>query len=115
MCAATQFVEHGSSVSQAAHAHGVPYTTLYDRIVGNVTSCQESSQSNSSVIQGVTPPEHGGALNFISKYLIQYVPTKKTVNTGKRATGARVFTSDEYAKIIKRKKKGTRRERSKED
>ena len=53
-----------------------------------LTSCQESSQSNSSVIQGVTPPEHDGELNYISKYLIQYVPTKKTVNTGKRATGA---------------------------
>ena len=36
MCAAIQSVEDGSSVSQAARAHGVPYTTLYDRIVGNV-------------------------------------------------------------------------------
>ena len=36
MCAAIQSVEDGSSVFQAAHAHGVPYTMLYDRIVGNV-------------------------------------------------------------------------------
>ena len=36
MCATIQSVEDGSSVSQAARAHGVPYTTLYDRIVGNV-------------------------------------------------------------------------------
>ena len=36
MCAVIQSVKDGSSVSQAARAHGVPYTTLYDRIVGNV-------------------------------------------------------------------------------
>ena len=36
MCAAIKSVKDGSSVSQAARAHGVPYTTLYDRIVGNV-------------------------------------------------------------------------------
>ena len=36
MCAAIQSVEDGSSVSQAAHAHGVSYTTLYDRIFGDV-------------------------------------------------------------------------------
>ena len=37
-----------------------------------LTSCQESSQSNSSgVIQSVTPPEHDGELNYISKYLIR--------------------------------------------
>ena len=35
MCAAIQSVEDGSSVSQAARAHGVPYTTIYDRIVGS--------------------------------------------------------------------------------
>ena len=35
MCAAIQSVEDGSSISQAAHAHGVPYTILYDRIVGS--------------------------------------------------------------------------------
>ena len=38
----------------------------------------------------VVPPEHGGDMN----YLIQYVSTKKKVDTGKRATGARVLTSD---------------------
>ena len=36
MCAAIQSVEDGSSISQAVHAHAVPYTMLYDRIVGNV-------------------------------------------------------------------------------
>ena len=115
MCAAIQSVEDGSSVSQAARAHGVPYTTLYDRIAGNVTSCQESSQSNSSVIQSVTPPEHDGELNFISKCLIQYVPTKKTVNTGKCATGARVLTSDECAKIIFEKEEKKRREQEEKE
>ena len=71
------------------------------------TSCQES-QLNSNLLQGVTPPEHDGELNYISKYLIQYVPTKKTVNNGKCATGARVLTSDECAKIIfeREEKKG---------
>ena len=81
-----------------------------------LTSCQESSQSNSSVIQGVTPPEHDGELNYISKYLIQYVPTKKTVNTGKRATGARVLTSDKCARIIfeKEEKKEGNKKRKKQ-
>ena len=41
MCAAIQIVEDGSSVSQVACAHGVPYTTLYDRMVGNVTCAME--------------------------------------------------------------------------
>ena len=36
----------------------------------------------SRAIHGVTPPEHEGELSYISKYLIQYVPTKKTVDTG---------------------------------
>ena len=57
MCAAIQAVEDGSSVSQAAHAHGVPYMTLYDRMVGNVchgtnpgprpylTTCKENDLS----------------------------------------------------------------------
>ena len=47
---------------------------------------------------------------------MQYVPTKKTVTTGKRATDARTLTSDEYVRIIFEKitKKGIRRERNKE-
>ena len=67
------------------------------------------SQLISNVIHGVTPE---GELNYISKYLIQYVPTKKKVDTGKRAIGAR---GHECAKIIlkkKRKKKGTGRKGS---
>ena len=57
MRAAIQAVEDGSSVSQAARTHRVPYTTLYDRMVGNVchgtnpgprpylTTCKESDLS----------------------------------------------------------------------
>ena len=41
MSEAIQSVEDGSSVFQATRAHGVPYTTLYDRIVGNV--CHETN------------------------------------------------------------------------
>ena len=52
------------------------------------TPCLRPSQLNSRAICGVTSPEHEGELNYISKFLIQYVPTKKTVDTGKRATGA---------------------------
>ena len=67
----------------------------------NESSCPGPSQLKSNVIiHGVTPPEHEGELNYISKYLIQYIPTKKKVDTGKHATGARVLTSDECAKLI---------------
>ena len=91
----------------------------------NVTPCfiekenglSESCSSGliSSVVNGVASPEHEGEVNYISKYLIQYVPTKKKVDTGKRATGARVLTSDECAKIIfekEEKKKGAGRKGS---
>ena len=59
----------------------------------------------------IKPPEYEGELNYISKYLIQYVPVKKVQKASKHATGARVLTSDECAKSIfeqdekKRKKK----------
>ena len=79
-----------------------------------LTSCQES-QLNSSVLQGVTPPEHDGELNYISKYLIQYVPTKKTVNNGKHATGARVHTSNECAKIIFESEEKKRKEQEEKE
>ena len=79
-----------------------------------LTSCQES-QLNSSVLQGVTSPEHDGELNYISKYLIQYVPTKKTVNNGKRTTGARVLTSDECAKIIFEREEKKRKEQEEKE
>ena len=71
------------------------------------------SQFISNVIHGVTLPEHEGELNYISKYLIQYVPTKKKVDTGKRATGATVLTSDECAKIILKKEEKKERNRKK--
>ena len=53
-----------------------------------------------SAIQNVLPPEHEGELNYISKYLVQYVPVKKPPPTGQRAAGARVLTSEECAQII---------------
>ena len=55
-----------------------------------------------SVTPAVPIPEHEGELRYISKYLIQYVPIKqkKISSTGKRATGARVLTSDECAQIL---------------
>ena len=36
ICLAMKAVTEGSSISQAAHTHGVPYTTLYDRMSGKV-------------------------------------------------------------------------------
>jgi len=78
-----------------------------------LTCCPGPSQITSRVTPAIPPPEHEGELNYISKYLIHYVPTKK-VNTGKCATGARVLTSDEYAKLIfdqEEKKEKNRRKR----
>ena len=43
MCAAIQAVLDGFSVTQAARAHEVPYTTLYDRVVGDVVGDQEGA------------------------------------------------------------------------
>ena len=73
------------------------------------------SQLKSSVVNDVAPPEHEGELNYISKYLIQYVPAKKKVDTGKRATGARVLTSDECAKIIFEKEDRKRKEQEEKE
>ena len=85
-------LEHSMSITPCLIAKDQESSTS-----GNdLTSCPEPSHITSSVTQSITPPEHKGQLNYISKYLIQYVPTKK-VNTGKRA---RVLTSDECAKII---------------
>ena len=88
----------------------------------NVTPCfiekenglSESCSSGliSSIVNGVAPPEHEDEVNYISKYLIQYVPTKKKVDTGKRATGARVLTSDECARKRRKKEKGAGRKGS---
>ena len=73
------------------------------------------SQLKSSVVNDVAPPEHEGELNYISKYLIQYVPAKKKVDTGKRATGARVLTIDECAKIIFEKEDRKRKEQEEKE
>ena len=59
----------------------------------------------------IEPPEHEGELNYISKYLIQYVPVKKVQKASKRATGVRVLTSDECAKSIFEQDKKRRREK----
>ena len=71
--------------------------------------CPGPSQLSSVVTPSVPPLEHQSELNYISKYLVQYVPVKKTHTTGKRATGARVLTSCECAAEIfeqeERKKK----------
>ena len=50
----------------------------------------------------IEPPEHEGELqlSYISKYLIQCAPVKKVQKASKRATGARVLTSDGCAKSI---------------
>ena len=74
-----------------------------------------SSELMSNVVNGVAPPEHDGEMNHISKYLIQYVPSKKKVDTGKRATGARVLTSDECAKIIFEKEEKKRKEQEEKE
>ena len=37
MCLAMQAVKDGSNISEAARVHGVPRTTLYDRISGRVS------------------------------------------------------------------------------
>ena len=79
------------------------------------SSSLSPSQLISNVIHGVTLPEHEGELNYISKYLIQYVPTKKKVDTGKHATGSRVLTSDEFAKIILEKEEKKKKEQEEKE
>ena len=89
-----------------------------------------ASHLPSNVTSAVAVPEHEGELRYISKYLIQYVPVKqsKVSGTGKRATGARVLTSDECAQILaereekkqkeleeKEKRKAEREQRKKVD
>ena len=60
-----------------------------------------TSGKGTSGLPTVPPPEHEGELNYVSKYLIQYIPVKpqKVSAAGKRAPGARVLTSDECVKI----------------
>ena len=63
----------------------------------------------------IEPPEHEGELNYISKYLIQYVPVKKVQKASKRAIGARVLTSDECAKSIFEQDEKRRREKKEKE
>ena len=53
-----------------------------------------------SAVKNLPPPEHEGELNYLSKYLVQYVPVKKPPPSGQRAAGARVLTSEECAQLI---------------
>ena len=41
MKAALEAVKEGQSISQAARDHGVPKTTLYDRVSGRVVHCSK--------------------------------------------------------------------------
>ena len=97
----------------ASHVEDTTTTTTDD------LSCPGPSHLPSNAVVTSAPvetPDHEGELNHISKYLIQYVPVKKAPKTSKRATGARVLTSDECAKRIfeQEEKKRERRKRSTE-
>ena len=89
--------------------------------VESVTELQVENANTAATtrVPMIEPPEHEGELNYISKYLIQYVPVKKVQKALKCATGARVLTSDECAKSIfeqdekKRKKKKQKEARAK--
>ena len=60
------------------------------------------------------PPDHEGKLNYISKYLVQYVPLKKAPNSvTKRATGTRVLTSEECSKYFFEQEEKKRKENEK--
>ena len=75
-------------------------------------SCLPSNAATSTT--RVEAPDHEGELNYISKYLIQYVPVKKTHKASKRATGARVLTNDECSKcIFEQEEKKKKREKTK--
>jgi len=64
----------------------------------------------------VEPPDHEGNLNYISKYLVQYVPLKKAPNSAtKHATGARVLTSEECSKYIFEQEEKKRKEKEEKE
>ena len=71
----------------------------------------------SNVTSAVPVPEHEGALRYISKYLVQYVPVKqsKVSGMGKRAAGARVLTSDECAQILAEREEKKRKEQEEKE
>jgi len=64
MCLAIQAVKDGSNISQAACVHGVPHTTLYDRISGRV-----SHGVNPSPKPYLSKFEEKGLLNFWHTYI----------------------------------------------
>jgi len=64
----------------------------------------------------VEPPDHKEKLNYISKYLVQYVPLKKASNSAtQRTTGARVLTSEECSKYIFEQEEKKRKEKEQYD
>ena len=64
----------------------------------------------------IEPPDHEGKLNYISKYLVQYVPLKKAPNSAtKRATGTRVLTSEECSKYIFEQEEKKRKEKEEKE
>lgn len=74
--------------------------------------------STIAAVQNIPPPEHEGELNYISKYLVQYIPAKKAPPTWQCATtGARVLTSEECAQLIfewEEKKKSSKKKKKPE-
>ena len=88
--------EHGSGCVEKVNSKEVS-TTKDDACPGP----SRVLSSTISAVQNIPPPEHEGELNYISKYLVQYIPAKKAPPTGQRATtGARVLTSEECAQLI---------------
>ena len=85
--------------------------------VESVTELQVESTNTAATtsVPMIEPPEHEGELNFISKYLIQYVPVKKVQRASKRATGATVLTSDECAKSIFEQDEKKRKEKEEKE
>ena len=80
--------------------------------VESVTELQVNANTAATTsVPTIEPPEHEGELNYISKYLIQHVPVKKVQKASKRATSARVLTSDECAKNIFEQDEKRRREK----
>ena len=72
--------------------------------------------SAATIKPAVEPPDHEGQLNYISKYLVQYVPVKKAPNSAaKRATGARVLTSEECSKYIFEQEEKKRKEKEEKE
>ena len=103
-------LEHWTNITPCIIANG----NRSQSSANELSFCQES-QLNFSVLQGGCNTSWAWwRVELHQKYLIQYFPTKKTVNNGKHATGVRVLTSDECPKIIfERKEKKERNKRRK--